>query len=329
MNKFLVFLLGLVVTFGLLAPDQLALGSGGAYGGCRVNDEGVQLVPSKTSVGCVCPGLERAHTCRPEPNTGSGGGGGSGVGSGGISGEQVTKECQDAKAKLENAGLVWRATKGMILLAQENLDDAQSKKKIILDEIKSNKKQKQDYLNRGLIGQANVQQILIDEGYSDLKTVNEAIEIFKKALQGTIDNERMASAEYDRLSNELKQKKHCQKTSLHYDTSLSPLTSVENQVGSQMNDFSFDNGLNEEEEQEKEEEERQEEIEQDTDECPEGTTLVDGLDCVPISGGEEDAADEEDTEDEEEQERQEEIEEDVDECDLDPDDPWCASLREE
>lgn len=32
---------------------------------------------------------------------------------------------------------------------------------------------------------------------------------------------------------------------------------------------------------------------------------------------------------EEEQERQEEIVEDVDECDLDPDDPWCASLREE
>ena len=30
---------------------------------------------------------------------------------------------------------------------------------------------------------------------------------------------------------------------------------------------------------------------------------------------------------EEEQERQEEIEADVDEWDLDPDDPWCASLR--
>ena len=39
--------------------------------------------------------------------------------------------------------------------------------------------------------------------------------------------------------------------------------------------------------------------------------------------------DETNEEQSEEEELREEIEEDVDECNLDPDDPWCASLRGE
>jgi hypothetical protein len=34
-------------------------------------------------------------------------------------------------------------------------------------------------------------------------------------------------------------------------------------------------------------------------------------------------------EEQSDEELREEIEEDVDECDLDPDDPWCASLMDE